>query len=46
MKRLQRAVVIASLIQEMKDRGSWCGEDSRPEGRLLSSRTAGGSYRL
>ena len=26
MKRLQRAVVIASLIQEMKDRGSWCGE--------------------
>lgn len=26
MKRLQRAVVIASLIQEMKERGSWCGE--------------------
>ena len=28
MKKLQRAAVLISLVQEMKENGSWCGETS------------------
>ena len=26
MERLQRAAVLLSLIEQLKDRGSWCGD--------------------
>ena len=41
MKRMQRDAVLLSLINEMKAKGSWCGETHIQKVCIFPARTAG-----